>query len=234
MRRTALALAALLLAGCAHPTAPEDGATDPPPLLRHDRPVSASITAKDNLACPPPVGCGYTSETLLAELRGNETARGFRLDVTASGVFGLPGQPFHIEVRCAGTRGCEAPLAEHDGAAPFRLESDATLPPLTVLTVGARALDTTPDPYELRGTFVTVAGTLSLEATPGPPPQLAATPLHLRGISGACAFETEANCTNFPYGSSWDVPVAGTLRHVDLTATWTPLSPASQTMRLSV
>ncbi|HUR24475.1 MAG TPA: hypothetical protein VM327_00480 [Candidatus Thermoplasmatota archaeon] len=224
------ALAALLLlAGCVEAPAA------PPPtgqVLHYSVPVKAYIEARGPPVCPAFVSCGGDSHDILATLGSNETAIGFRLNVVTGG--NLQGQPFHIEVNCSGAPFCTSPLARHDGLSPFVLASNATLPPSSVLTVDAASFDPTPDPFGTLTPAVFIEGVIFVEALPGPPVPLSERALHLHGIAGACAPLAEANCTSWPAGSTWSYPVEGTLRRINLTATWTATVPASAAMRLTV
>jgi hypothetical protein len=234
MRLTALALAALLLAGCAQPPAQPQGTPAPAPVLAHySVPVGINLSAQDAMVCPPLFVCNNGGTEVLLELRGNETATRFRLEAVVSNFPGAADE-VHVEVRCEGVPVCREPLAQQDGKGPMVLESDVRLPPGTVLTVGAQSLDTSPDPVGFFSPRVTVRGAVAVEAVPGPPPRLVATALHLHGISGNCVLTVEENCTSWPNGSMWYLPVNGTVRTLNLTATWAATSPASQTMRIFI
>jgi hypothetical protein len=199
--------------------------------VRYHVPFNVYFSAQDAVFCPPSVSCGGRGDVDLPPLKGNQTGIGFRLDVTVSPLAGQP-RKVHVELRCSGAKECSAPLAQADGAGPFHFEGPMRLPPESTLLLTARVPDTTPDPLGFLAPSLHAQGVLEVEALPGPAPHVERIPVLFDGIAGVCGIIVEDGCTTFPGGSYAYLPLNGTLRRVNVTATWTPATAASDTMRL--
>jgi hypothetical protein len=175
--------------------------------------------------------CGGHTQAVLLELRENETATAFELNVTLRQ--GAQEGAIRVKILCTGHDSpCKAPVAQGEGTGSFHLAGTINLPPRTLFMLTAEPLDSRPDLLGLGGAYVDVTGSVTVQARRHALAPNERLPVQVHGIAGACAPLAEPTCNSL--SGTTNYTIKGTLRQIKLNATWTPLSSASRTMRLHI
>lgn len=236
--------ALLVLAGCSEPASPSQPAASPTPaLVLGNETLDVLVPVGTNPGCTQVVCSGGSFPRVLFEASANASIRALDLEI---GAVQAEDRPVTWKLTCQALEdedpGCiralaggRDPLPHRVTVAPLNLTPGTTLllelvVPPTVTPVVDQAVTIVNGQSRVTGT-VQVA-TVGNGSAPVEVPKVTV-PVSFDGHSGPCDL-VSPGCTHWPGGTESVHEVPGTVVAVNVTMTWTSLSPLDEVLELYV